>query len=109
MQLDQHYVDPRLVELYDIDNPRGADTDFYIGLAAELGARAIIDLGCGTGAAGAAWALAAGGASVSGFDRSVWAIAEANWSYRQLAVRGRAMRQDLARVQFQPRRGLGTH
>jgi SAM-dependent methyltransferase len=49
MQLDQHYVDLRLAELYDIDNPRGADTDFYIGLATELGARTIIDLGCGTG------------------------------------------------------------
>lgn len=28
-RLDQHYVDPRLVDLYDIENPRGADTDFY--------------------------------------------------------------------------------
>jgi len=49
MQLDQHYVDPRLVALYDIENPRGADTDFYIRLAAELNARNILDLGCGTG------------------------------------------------------------
>ncbi|HEU5100231.1 MAG TPA: class I SAM-dependent methyltransferase [Roseiflexaceae bacterium] len=49
MKLDLHYVDRRLVELYDIDNPRGADTDFYIRLAAELGARTIVDLGCGTG------------------------------------------------------------
>src|SRR6476646_3693079 len=30
MKLDLHYVDPRLVELYDRANPRGADTDFYI-------------------------------------------------------------------------------
>jgi SAM-dependent methyltransferase len=49
MQLDQHYVDPRLVELYDIENTRGADTDFYVGLAADLAARTIVDLGCGTG------------------------------------------------------------
>jgi SAM-dependent methyltransferase len=49
MHLEQHYVDPRLVELYDIDNPRGADTDFYRQLAAELDARTIVDLGCGTG------------------------------------------------------------
>lgn len=27
-KLDQHYVDPRLVDLYDIENPRDADTDF---------------------------------------------------------------------------------
>lgn len=49
IKLDQHYVDPRLVDLYDIENPRGADTDFYVRLAAELDARRIIDLGCGTG------------------------------------------------------------
>jgi SAM-dependent methyltransferase len=49
MELDQHYVDPRLVELYDIENTRGADTDFYIRLAADLDARTILDLGCGTG------------------------------------------------------------
>lgn len=49
ISLDLHYVDPRLVELYDSDNPRGADTDFYVQLAAELGARTIFDLGCGTG------------------------------------------------------------
>lgn len=47
--LDLHYVDPRLVALYDIDNPIGPDTYFYVALATELGARTIIDLGCGTG------------------------------------------------------------
>jgi SAM-dependent methyltransferase len=30
-------------------NTRGADTDFYVGLAADLDARTILDLGCGTG------------------------------------------------------------
>jgi len=49
MQLDRHYVDPRLVDLYDIENTRGADTDFYVRLAADLDARTILDLGCGTG------------------------------------------------------------
>lgn len=49
MKLDLHYLDPRLVALYDRDNPRGPDTDFYLRLAAELDARRIIDLGCGTG------------------------------------------------------------
>lgn len=48
-RLDRHYVDPRLVDLYDIENPRGADTDFYVRIAAELNARTILDLGCGTG------------------------------------------------------------
>ena len=49
MKLDLHYVDPRLVDLYDIENPRGADTDFYVELAAEFNPRLVIDLGCGTG------------------------------------------------------------
>jgi SAM-dependent methyltransferase len=49
MKLDQHYVDLRLVELYDIENTRGVDTDFYLSLAAELEAKKILDLGCGTG------------------------------------------------------------
>lgn len=49
MKLDLHYVDPRLVELYDRANPRGADTDFYLQLAADLHAHTILDLGCGTG------------------------------------------------------------
>ena len=77
----------------------------------ELGAapavREIVDLGCGTGAAGAAWALAAGSARIAGFDRNAWAVAEANWTYRQLGIAGRATRQDLTRVQLEPRRGLG--
>ena len=47
--LDRHYVDPRLVDLYDIENPRGIDTDFYISLARDLDARTVLDLGCGTG------------------------------------------------------------
>ena len=49
MALDLHYTDPRLVELYDSENPRGADTDFYLSLAMDLDARLILDLGCGTG------------------------------------------------------------
>lgn len=48
-QLDEHYVNPRLVALYDLENPRGADTDFYVNLASELNAHRIVDLGCGTG------------------------------------------------------------
>lgn len=49
-KLAQHYTDPRLVVLYDIENTRGADFDFYLDLAAEMEARTIIDFGCGTGA-----------------------------------------------------------
>lgn len=48
-ELELCYVDPRLVDLYDIENTRGADSDFYVRLAADLDARRILDLGCGTG------------------------------------------------------------
>jgi len=42
-------LDPRLVELYDEDNPDGPDHDHYRALADRSGARSVIDLGCGTG------------------------------------------------------------
>src|SRR4029078_5794432 len=54
-------------------------------LAATDGSiRSILALGCGTGAAGAAWAVASGGSpSVLGIDRHPWAVDEARWTYRQ--------------------------
>lgn len=61
--------------------------------------RSIVDLGCGTGAAGAAWAVAAGGSlSVLGVDRHPWAVEEARWTYRQVHVNGHARQGDLARA-----------
>lgn len=44
-----HDYDPRIVALYDLDNPDGPDHDFYRALAAEIGASRIVDIGCGTG------------------------------------------------------------
>lgn len=41
--------DPRIVSLYDQDNPDGPDHDFYRNRADYLAPRTIIDLGCGTG------------------------------------------------------------
>jgi len=41
--------DPRIVGLYDGDNPGGADHAFYRALADERSASSILDLGCGTG------------------------------------------------------------
>ena len=59
----------------------------------------IVDLGCGTGAAGAAWALASSNVtSVVGIDRHPWAVEEANWSYHQLGVHGRARQGDITKV-----------
>jgi SAM-dependent methyltransferase len=43
------FTDPRLTAIYDEVNPPGPDTAFYVGLADELDARTIVDLGCGTG------------------------------------------------------------
>jgi hypothetical protein len=67
---------------------------------AIAGVDEIVDLGCGTGVAGAAWALAAGVRHVSGFDRNGWAVAEANWTYQQLGLNGRAARTDVDRVRM---------
>jgi Methyltransferase domain len=50
---------------------------------------AVLDLGCGTGAAGAAWALElAGQPRVLGVDRNGWALQECRWTYEQLGLRG---------------------
>jgi hypothetical protein len=57
----------------------------------------VLDLGCGTGAAGAAWALVAGGAPVLGLDKHPWAAGEATWTYRTLGLGGRAQVGDLTR------------
>lgn len=63
-----------------------------------LPSKTIVDLGCGTGAAGAAWALASQPSpSVLGIDRHPWAVEEANWTYRQLGVDGRARQGDVTR------------
>ena len=59
--------------------------------------REITDIGCGTGAAGVAWVLEAN-ARVTGIDRHPWAVTEANWTYRALGVRGRAVQRDAARA-----------
>ncbi len=49
----------------------------------------LVELGCGTAAAGAAWALEAPGAAYLGVDRSPWALAEARLTLSRLRVAGR--------------------
>jgi len=59
----------------------------------------ILDLGCGTGAAGAAWAVALGAtASITGIDQHRWAIDEARWTYAHFGLRGRARVGDITRL-----------
>ncbi len=67
----------------------------------------ILDLGCGSGAAGAAWALEAGGkAEVIGVDRQAWAIEETPWTLAALGLRGRATRGRLEAIRL-PRSDCG--
>ena len=65
----------------------------------------VVDLGCGTGAAGAAWALAAG-ATVQGVERSGWAASEARATYAALGLEGRAVTGELLRERL-PGAGAG--
>ena len=78
----------------------------------ELSAHAqshVVDLGCGTGTVGAAWALASPASSsrrssdrpqpaVTGIDRHPWAVDEAKRTYRELGVAGQARVGDIARL-----------
>lgn len=47
--VDALFADPRLARLYDPLDPDRSDLDLYLGLAAEGGARSVLDVGCGTG------------------------------------------------------------
>lgn len=83
------------------------------GIVRELrGARtsmpAVVDLGCGSGAAGAAWARESNTPRVLGIDRHPWAVAEAEWTYRALGLRGRARRSDFTRLPGVVPRGAGV-
>lgn len=57
---------------------------------------AIVDLGCGTGVASAAWASAfPGRMSLHGVDLMPWSLQEAAWNWRMLQLDGRTERRDL--------------
>ncbi|MGE5245403.1 MAG: methyltransferase domain-containing protein [Betaproteobacteria bacterium] len=70
--------------------------------AATRTADTLVDLGCGTGAAGAAWAgaldarLEARTPAILAIDRHPWALAEAAWTYRQFGLRARTRQDDVA-------------
>lgn len=56
----------------------------------------LVDLGCGTGVCGAAWALMyATPPIITGVDASAWAIEEARWNWRTMGLRGQTVRGDL--------------
>lgn len=63
---DAKFADPRLARIYDaFDGPRH-DLDLYLGIAAEVGASSVLDVGCGTGSL--AVLLASSGHKVVGVD-----------------------------------------
>jgi len=63
---DAIFADPRLARLYDaFDGPR-VDLNLYLGIAAELEAASVLDVGCGTGSL--AVMLASSGRTVVGVD-----------------------------------------
>lgn len=64
---DNHYENPKLAKLYDLDSPWSIDRDFYLSLAGEA-RQDILDLGCGTGLLCDAYA--ARNHSVTGVDPS---------------------------------------
>ncbi|MBE8478255.1 class I SAM-dependent methyltransferase [Streptomyces justiciae] len=46
---DECFEHPRLAALYDPLGPDRGDLDAYVRIAAEFGARRVLDIGCGTG------------------------------------------------------------
>jgi SAM-dependent methyltransferase len=82
-------------------------TSAEIVRALELTARPlrhILDLGCGAGAAGAAWAAALSPRpQITGIDAHPWAVAEAAWTYRAFGLIADTRRGDAAQLSF-PRR-----
>jgi hypothetical protein len=67
--------------------------------AARLRRGTLIDLGCGNGAASAAWARHGGApAEILAIDVNSWALSEAGATYRHFGLRARTRRGDLTRV-----------
>ena len=62
----------------------------------------LTDLGCGTGAAGTAWASEAPARRITGVDRNGWAVGEATATYRAFGLSGRATQGDVLRMRLDP-------
>ena len=72
---DALFEEPRLAELYDPLDPDRSDLDAYVALAAESGAQAVLDIGCGTGTL--ACLLARRGVRVTAADPAAASLAVA--------------------------------
>jgi len=61
----------------------------------------ILDLGCGTGVAGAAWALEMESSPpIVGVDRNPWVLQECKWTYEELGLRGTVKSVDVKNVRI---------
>lgn len=69
---DAGFADPRLAVLYDFFDDDRSDLDVYEAIVDELGARKVVDVGCGTGSL--AVRLAARSIEVIGVDPAVASI-----------------------------------
>ncbi|HEX3815787.1 MAG TPA: class I SAM-dependent methyltransferase [Mycobacteriales bacterium] len=63
---DAHFEHPRLVSVYDDLDPDRGDLEAYLAIVDELGARSVLDVGCGTGSFPVL--LAGRGIDVTGVD-----------------------------------------
>lgn len=72
---DAHFAHPRLAAIYDGLDPDRRDLDVYRAVVAEVGARSVLDVGCGTGTL--ALSLAAAGVDVWGVDPAAASLAVA--------------------------------
>lgn len=69
---DLIFTDPRLARIYDAFDGARDDLDTYLGVADEVGARTVLDIGCGTGCL--AVLLAETGRTVVGVDPALGSL-----------------------------------